>query len=167
MWQFETPIIASRSSTFKLKCQTQDRHLSFPLNFYRTSRSHRNLSNHKTHFVSSYLTDPQYQLKFSIAWTSVLGFFVLKSFPRVTQAVKGGRGIYRPNNWAGIKENSHWDGKDHRSTIGVSRFAELLVFRYLGGGIFGRLSGLLHLVIPRTNLNIGQSELFYLSAILS
>lgn len=116
----------------------------------------------KTHSlfnISSYQTDPQYQLKFTIAWASVLGFFVLRSSPRVVQAVKRGRGSYSPNSWLGIKEETFCrHDTDGSLTRGASKIDQLLVFQSFWKGTFGRLNGSLHLVIPSINLDLGQSE---------
>jgi len=112
-------------------------------------------------FTSSFRLS--WQLKFSIIWSSALGFFLLLSIPRIIRAVGTGRGMYGFKNWFGIKER-HDPSRDYdfiadpgESGKHEGTWAQWTVSRYLDN-VAGLLNAFFCLAIPKVGLNLGQGQ---------
>lgn len=73
--------------------------------FTSACRSFRSIESSHLHVqCSSYEVDPTYQLKFSIVWASVAGFFILIAFPTFIRFLRKGRII---DAFTGVREDAN------------------------------------------------------------
>ncbi|KAM6491232.1 Ferric reductase like transmembrane component domain containing protein [Amanita muscaria] len=116
---------------------------------------------------NSYVEDPKWQIRFTIAWTSLLGLFVVFALPRVIRRLRtgtffidvtglkgdyGGRGTYeRVGEEKGVKTKSK-----PKTTRGRFESAKNVMDNIFGSMVYWSL--------PRVELNAGQ--IFIISAYL-
>ncbi|KAF6745042.1 ferric reductase-like transmembrane component/FAD binding protein [Ephemerocybe angulata] len=98
---------------------------------------------------SSYAeTDLKYQHKFTIAWASILGFFLLISFPRLYASTRSGIAF---KGFFGISES--WDAKQYHA-LSVSRKTARKGGRI--EAILNKASSMLWWTLPGAGVNVGQ-----------
>ncbi|KAI0071226.1 hypothetical protein K474DRAFT_1652757 [Panus rudis PR-1116 ss-1] len=84
---------------------------------------------------NSYVTDPQWQRRFTIIWTSVLGLVVVLSLPRLVRAIRAGRafvglfGIWGGSGYVPIRDertDGHGERRVRRGRSGLVSVTEKL-----------------------------------------